>query len=124
MNIRNRHQRISHPWGVLIQLLMPLLLGLAICTGCGQKTAQQRPAQATPTTETPPAPAPYAGITETGEPPPDEYYGDPLFWIPSMEYETFYIAPDEPYSEPILFTTAEGTRRLDARYGELLSVQG
>ena len=122
MNIRDRHQRFSHPWGFLFSILMLLLLGLASCMGCGQKTAQQRPAQATPTTETPPAP--YAGITETGESPPDEYYGDPLFWIPSMEYETFYIAPDEPYSEPILFTTAEGTRRLDARYGELLSVQG
>ena len=74
-------------------------------------------------TELPPATGPYAGITETGEPPPDEYYGDPLFWIPGMEYETFYSAPDEPYSEPILFTTAERTRRIDARYGELLSVQ-
>ena len=70
-----------------------------------------------------PATGPYAGITETGEPPSDKYYGDPLFWIPGMAYETFYSAPDEPYSKPILFTTAERTRRIDARYGELLSVQ-
>ena len=125
-----------------------VLVSLWLCAGC-QPTAQRTPPTppaietpepepdsppaekqlpaptptALPETELPAATSPYTGITETGEPPSDKYYGDPLFWIPGMAYETFYSAPDEPYSKPILFTTAERTRRIDARYGELLSVQ-
>ena len=117
MNIRDRHQRISHPWGFLFSTLMLLLLGLAICTGCGQKTAQQRPAQATPTTETPPAP--YAGITETGESPPDDYYGDPLYWIPGMAYETFHNPPYGSSSDPVWPPSEEIGRRIAAREEEL-----
>ena len=54
MNIRDRHQRISHPWGFWLSTLMLLLLSLASCTGCGQKATQKMPA---PATETPTAPA-------------------------------------------------------------------
>ena len=31
---------------------------------------------------------PYEGITETGQPPPDDYHADPLYWIPGMPYNT------------------------------------
>ncbi len=57
MNIRDRHQRLSHPWGFWLSTLMLLLLSFASCTGCGQKATQEMPAPATPATETPPAPA-------------------------------------------------------------------
>lgn len=59
MNIRDRHQRIYHPWGFLFSTLVLLLLGLASCTGCGQKTppAALMPAQHTAQkNDTPPAP--------------------------------------------------------------------
>lgn len=78
MNIRDSYQRISHPWGFLFSTLMLLLLGLASCTGCGQKTppAAPMPAQhtapkndnlptphtATDTAETPTAAKPVAPL--------------------------------------------------------------
>ena len=65
MNIRDSYQRISHPWGFLFCTLMLLLLGLASCAGCGQKT----PPAPVPTTETPPAPAPAPAESE-GDPAP------------------------------------------------------
>ena len=43
MNIRDSYQRISHPWGFLFSTLMLLLLGLASCAGCGQKTPPAAP---------------------------------------------------------------------------------
>ena len=66
-----------------------------------------------------PATGPYAGITETGEPPPDEYYGDPLYWIPGMAYETFHNPSYGNSSAPVWPPSEEIGRRIAAREEEL-----
>ncbi len=68
MNIRDRHQRIYHPWGFLFSTLVLLLLGLASCTGCGQKTppAALMPVQHTAQkNDTPPTPHTEPDTVET-----------------------------------------------------------
>ncbi len=95
---------------------------LAGCSGCGQTTTPDfKPPIATipdgenrtatkngtsdalPTEFSPPE-NPYQDITITGEAPPFDYYGDPVFWVPDLEYkivgfqgqETSYpIIPDK-----------------------------
>ena len=70
-------------------------------------------------TELPPPTSPYTGMTETGEPPPAEYHGDPLLWTPSLEYT---LHPTSPFlenfpweSSPVL--PGETARRLEALRG-------
>ena len=75
MNIRDRHQRIYHPWGFLFSTLVLLLLGLASCTGCGQKTPPAAPMPAQHTAQkndTPPTPhtEPDTAETPTAAAPP------------------------------------------------------
>lgn len=116
-----------------------LWLLLGGCAGCGKHpapalpVAQQpvsavppavkpRPAPASPLlseTELLPATGPYAGITETGEPPPDDYYGDPLYWIPGMVYETFHNPHYGSSSDPVWPPSEEIGRRIAAREEEL-----
>lgn len=84
--------------------LAALCLGLALFSvwlgaGCEPtRTPPTPPAAETPerTPAEPPAVEPRpaqtstassAEITETGESPPDDYYGDPLLWIPGIKYE-------------------------------------
>ena len=121
-----------------------VLVSLWLCAGC-QPTVQRTPPPTPPAVETPepepaappavkplPAPAPtalsetelpatgpYAGITETGEPPPDKYYGDPLFWIPDMAYETFHNPSYGSSSAPVWPPSEEIGRRIAAREEEL-----
>ena len=68
-----------------------------------------------PATEQPAATTPDAGSTETGELPPDDYYGDPLYWIPGIDYETVGSTGGLPSSVPIL--PPEKQRRLEALRG-------
>ena len=66
-------------------------------------------------TEQPAAKTPDAGTTETGNSPPDDYYGDPLYWIPGIDYETVGSTGGLPSSVPIL--PLEKQRRLEALRG-------
>ena len=68
-----------------------------------------------PVTEQPAATTPDAGTTETGDSPPDDYYGDPLYWIPGIDYETVGSTDGLPSSVPIL--PLEKQRRLEALRG-------
>ena len=68
-----------------------------------------------PVTEQPAATTPDAGSTETGNSPPDDYYGDPLYWIPGIDYETVGSTGGLPSSVPIL--PPEKQRRLEALRG-------
>ena len=68
-----------------------------------------------PVTEQPAATTPDAGTTETGNSPPDDYYGDPLYWIPGIDYETVGSTGGLPSSVPIL--PPEKQRRLEALRG-------
>ena len=68
-----------------------------------------------PGTEQPAATTATAGSTETREVPPDDYYGDPLYWIPGIDYETVGSTGGLPSSVPIL--PLEKQRRLEALRG-------
>lgn len=83
---------------------------------------EPRPTPASPAlseTALPAGTGAYAGITETGEQPPDEYYGDPLFWIPGMAYETFHNPSYGSFSDPVWPPSEEIGRRIAARVEEL-----
>ncbi len=91
----------------LITLLILTIILLAGCSGCAQKkitreteiqakkpvglTSKQgvgpQRSDALPTTFYPPE-NPYEDITINGEAPPFAYYGNPIYWIPSLQYET------------------------------------
>ncbi len=120
------------------------LFSVVLCAGC-EPTAQRTPptplTAETPHTAPPTAPAeppgveerpapaptallraeppegtdPYTGMTETGEPPPVDYHGDPLLWTPNLAYT---LHPTSPFlenfprkSSPVL--PGETARRLE-----------
>lgn len=45
-----------------------------------------------------------AAPNPTAQTPPDDYYGDPLFWIPSIEYETNRTTAGDLFSDPVIPT--------------------
>lgn len=91
--------------------------------------AEEHPAPAPPASPRPEPPAgtsPSTGMTETGEPPPAEYHGDPLLWTPSLEYT---LHPTSPFlenfpreSSPVL--PGETARRLEALRGVYWGPEG
>jgi len=66
---------------------------------------------------------PYEGITETGQAPPEDYYGNPIFWIPSMQYET-RGEPGDEVSVPILPNYEGRIAIRDAKRQALYEAQG
>lgn len=139
-------QTQPRPWRGPAMLCVGLVLvSVWLCAGC-QTTAPRKPPTPTlaaetpapepdsppaekqlpataptalPETELPPATGPYAGITETGEPPPDDYYGDPLYWIPGMAYETLHNPSYGSFSDPVWPPSEEIGSRIAAREEEL-----
>ena len=132
--IQTRLRRWRGPAMICVGLV---LVSLWLAAGC-QQNAQRTPtppAAETPATaqqeNTPPAKPPVgeehpgteqpaattatAGSTETREVPPDDYYGDPLYWIPGINYETVGSTGGLPSSVPIL--PLEKQRRLEALRG-------
>ncbi len=77
-----------------------------------ERPGTEQPADTTPTT----------GSTETREAPPDDYYGDPLYWIPGIDYETVGSTGGLPSSVPIL--PPEKQRRLEALRGVYWGPEG
>lgn len=133
---------VTAPFGTRLQRgIVPFCFALAffsvwLYAGCelsAQRTppkpsTAETPDTATPTTPTAPPVAaehsgterpadttPTAGSTETREVPPDDYYGDPLLWIPGIDYETVGSTGGLPSSVPIL--PPEKQRRLEALRG-------
>ena len=130
----------TRPWrwrGPAMLCLGLVLVSLWLAAGCAP-TAQRTPTPSTaetpataqqentppakppvgeerPGTEQPASTTPTAGSTETGEVPPDDYYGDPLYWIPGIDYETVGSTGGLPSSVPIL--PPEKQRRLEALRG-------
>ena len=73
-----------------------------------------------PVTEQPAATTPDAGSTETGDSPPDDYYGDPLLWIPGIKYEHGIGMDGFPAgSIPVLPDEAEKLERIRQMSDEL-----
>ena len=81
------------------------LVSLWLAAGCQQQT------QRTPTPPRAETPA-TAQLENT---PPDDYYGDTLYWIPGIDYETVGSTGGLPSSVPIL--PPEKQRRLEALRG-------
>ena len=137
-HLSQTRQTRPRPWrGHAMLCLGLVLVSLWLWAGC-QPTAQRTPTPPTADTpataqqeNTPPAKPPVgeehpgtqrqidttpdAGSTETGELPPDDYYGDPLYWIPGIDYETVGSTGGLPSSVPIL--PPEKQRRLEALRG-------
>lgn len=82
-----------------------VLVSLWLAAGC-QQQAQRTPTP--PTAETP-------ATAQLENTPPDDYYGDPLYWIPGIDYETVGSTGGLPSSVPIL--PLEKQRRLEALRG-------
>ena len=82
-----------------------VLVSLWLAAGC-QQNAQRTPTP--PTAETP-------ATAQLENTPPDDYYGDPLYWIPGIDYETVGSTGGLPSSVPIL--PPEKQRRLEALRG-------
>ena len=119
--------------------LAALCLGLALlslwfmpgCDPTARRTPPTPPAAETPeptpaelpAVEPRPAQTPTAsasGITETGESPPDDYYGDPLLWIPGIKYENGIGMDGFPAgSIPVLPDEAEKLERIRQMSDEL-----
>ena len=71
-------------------------------------------------TEQPAATTPDAGSTETGDSQPDDYYGDPLLWIPGIKYEHGIGMDGFPAgSIPVLPDEAEKLERIRQMSDEL-----
>ena len=124
---------VTAPFGTrLLRGIVPFCFALAffsvwLYAGC-QRSAIETPEPATstaptappvaaerPGTEQPADTTPTADITPTEEAPPDDYYGDPLYWIPGIDYETVGSTGGLPSSVPIL--PPEKQRRLEALRG-------
>lgn len=99
----------------LATLFLIVVILLSGCSGCGQETVPQEVQMPTDNTaqdrdtlfrDDPTTPqitdeqmpsaqeirniSDYDGITETGKAPPDDYYGDPLLWIPGAKYKMYF----------------------------------
>ena len=81
------HSSIHHMKNLLGTFLMLGVIVFVGCTtGCGQKIA---PNDTTPS-------------NTTMQTPPDDYYGDPLYWIPGIEYETLHTTAGDLSSDPVI----------------------
>ena len=131
---------VTAPFGTRLRRgIVPFWFALAffsvwLYAGC-QRSAIETPEPATstaptappvaakrPGTEQPADTTPTADITPTGEVPPDDYYGDPLYWIPGIDYETVGSTGGLPSSVPIL--PPEKQRRLEALRGVYWGPEG
>ena len=85
---------------------------------------------------TPPAPVENAPPDTTAPTPPDDYHGDPLYWVPGIQYETLYTTHGSLHSEPVIppekerrmsdvdnLPYREGTRHLTSEQLERLRVE-
>ena len=115
-----------------------ILVSLWLCAGCQPTAPRTPPAVEIPDTATPTAPmappvaaehpaterpaetTPTAGSIQTGEVPPDDYYGDPLLWIPGIKYENGIGMDGFPAdSIPVLPDEAEKLERIRQMSDEL-----
>ena len=63
---------------------------------------------------TPPAPVENVPPNTTARTPPDDYHGDPLYWVPGIQYETLYTTHGGLHSEPVI--PPEKERRMSDVY--------
>ena len=85
---------------------------------------------------TPPAPVENVPPDTTARTPPDDYHGDPLYWVPGIQYETLSTTHGFLASEPVIppekerrmsdvdnLPYREGTRHLTSEQLERLRVE-
>lgn len=103
--LRTTHRHLRRGRGHATFCLGLILVSVWLAAGC-QQNAQRTPIP--PTAETP-------ATAQLENTPPDDYYGDPLYWIPGIDYETVGSTGGLPSSVPIL--PPEKQRRLEALRG-------